>query len=97
MKNASLRVPDNGFPLPSWEGIKGRGKHIIFLMLAVFSTPTLTLPHQGGGIYGERDYATSCPVKFQRGETGERSSAIKAFPGVIQRLWRRTYEHSARF
>jgi hypothetical protein len=36
-------------PSPPWEGIKGRGDQTgaeYFL-----STPTLTLPHQGGGDY----------------------------------------------
>jgi len=36
-----VRPPDNYSPLPWREGIKGRGK--------LASTPTLALPHQGGG------------------------------------------------
>jgi hypothetical protein len=40
------------FPLPWWEGVRGRGSPIssnIRYSLIVFATPTLTLPHQGGG------------------------------------------------
>jgi hypothetical protein len=31
------------------EGIKGRGKHATSGIFAFFLTPTLALPHQGGG------------------------------------------------
>jgi hypothetical protein len=35
------------FPLPSWEGVRGRV--IGGRMNRLFATPTLTLPHRGGG------------------------------------------------
>jgi hypothetical protein len=52
-----LQIPpsnlsDNSSPLPWWEGIEGRGKQKRLTITALFSTPTLTLPRQGGGEIG---------------------------------------------